>query len=68
MPDGKTVEINLINPLRLGIIKGLDSYIYTYTSDNNKEVNLFFHNGRKMMGTMQGKENIIFIHTPEDYK
>ncbi|MBF4493183.1 hypothetical protein IR010_11575 [Flavobacterium sp. MR2016-29] len=67
MPDGQTVEISLINPVSLGIIKEMDSYIYTSTSDKNKEVNVFFHNGREMIGITQGNKSIIFMNTP-DYK
>lgn len=65
MPDGQTVEINLINPVSLGVIKGMDSYIYTSASDNNKEVNVFFHNGREMLGITQGNESIVFMNTPK---
>lgn len=65
MPDGQTVEINLINPVSLGIIKGMDSYIYASASENNEEVNVFFHNGREMLGITKGKESIIFMNTPE---
>lgn len=64
MPDSQTVEINLVNPVSLGIIKGMDSYIYTSTSDNNKEINVFFHNAREMLDIKQGNESIIFMPYP----
>ncbi|NRT14695.1 hypothetical protein HNP99_001039 [Flavobacterium sp. 28A] len=67
MPNGQGAEINLINPISLGVIKGMDSYIYTSTSDNNKQVNIFFHNGRKMMGMNLDNQNVIFMNSP-DYK
>lgn len=66
-PDGQSAEINLINPVSLGVIKGMDSYIYTSPSDNNKQVNVFFHNGRKMMGMTLGNESVVFMNTP-NYK
>jgi hypothetical protein len=67
MPNGQGAEINLINPISLGVIKGMDSYIYTSTSDNNKKVNVFFHNGRKMMGMNLDNQNVVFMNTP-NYK
>ncbi len=66
-PDGQSVEINLIDPVSLGVIKGMDSYIYTSTSDNNKKVNVFFHNGRKMMGMTMNNQSVVFMNTP-NYK
>ncbi|KDN56191.1 hypothetical protein FEM21_07430 [Flavobacterium seoulense] len=66
-PDGQNAEINLINPVSLGVIKGMDSYIYTSTSDNNKQVNVYFHNGRKMMGMTMGDQSVVFMNTP-NYK
>jgi len=66
-PDGQSAEINLINPVSLGVIKGMDSYIYTSTSDNNKQVNVYFHNGRKMMGMTMGDQSVVFMNTP-NYK
>lgn len=63
-PDGQSAEINLVNPVSLGIIKGMDSYMYTSTSDNNKEVNVYFHNGRKMMGMTLGNQSVVFMNTP----
>lgn len=66
-PDGQSAEINLINPVSLGVIKGMDSYIYTSPSDNNKQVNVFFHNGRKMMGMTLGNQSVVFMNTP-NYK
>lgn len=66
-PGGQSAEINLINPVSLGVIKGMDSYIYTSTSDNNKQVNVYFHNGRKMMGMTMGDQSVVFMNTP-NYK
>lgn len=66
-PDGQSVEINLVDPVSLGVIKGMDSYIYTSTSDNNKQVNVFFHNGRKMMGMTMNNQSVVFMNTP-NYK
>ncbi|SHL06945.1 hypothetical protein [Flavobacterium chilense] len=66
-PDGQSVEINLVHPVSLGIIKGMDSYVYTSTSDNNKEVNVYFHNGRKMMGMTLGNQSVVFMNT-RNYK
>ncbi|KFF18828.1 hypothetical protein [Flavobacterium hydatis] len=63
-PDGQSAEINLMNPISLGMIKGMDSYIYTSTSDNNKQVNVFFHNGRKMMGMTLDNQSVVFMNTP----
>ena len=45
----------------------MDSYIYTSTSDNNKQVNVYFHNGRKMMGMTMGDQSVVFMNTP-NYK
>lgn len=67
MPDGQGAEINLINPVSLGIIKGMDSYVYTSTSDNNKQVNVFFRNGRRMMGMTLDNQSVVFMNTP-NYK
>ncbi|MCD0476535.1 hypothetical protein LPB87_19240 [Flavobacterium sp. EDS] len=67
MPDGRGAEINLINPVSLGIIKGMDSYVYTSTSDNNKQVNVFFRNGRRMMGMTLDNQSVVFMNTP-NYK
>lgn len=64
MPNGQGAEINLIHPVSLGIIKGMDSYIYTSTSDNNKQVNVYFHNERKMMGMTLDNQNVVFMNTP----
>jgi len=66
-PDGQSVEINLNDPVSLGVIKGMDSYIYTSTSDNNKKVNVFFHNRRKMMGMTMDNQSVVFMNTP-NYK
>jgi hypothetical protein len=65
MPDGKTYEYNLTNKVSLGIVKGLDSYLYT--SDENDKINVFFKNGREMMGMAAGKEDFVFMNTP-NYK
>lgn len=65
MPNGETVEINLINPISLGVIKGMDSYIYTSTSDSKQQVNVYFHNGLEMMGVTFNNENIVYMNTPE---
>lgn len=65
MPNGQSIEINLNNPTSLGIIEGMDSYIYNSTSDENEKVNVFFHNEGEMMGVnFQGK-NLIFMNTPK---
>lgn len=65
--DGQSTEIKLINPVSLGVIKGMNSYIYTSTSDNNKQVNVYFHNGRKMMGMTMGDQSVVFMNT-SNYK
>lgn len=65
MPDGKTYEYNLTDKVSLGVIKGLDSYLYN--SDENDKINVFFKNGREMMGMAAGKEDFVFMNTP-DYK
>lgn len=65
MPDGKTYEYNLTDKVSLGVLKGMDSYMYT--SDNNEKINVFFKDGRKMMGMVSGKEDFVFMNTP-NYK
>ena len=65
MPNGKTYEYYLNNKVSLGLIKGMDSYMYT--SDNNEKINVFFKDGRKMMGMVSGKEDFVFMNTP-NYK
>lgn len=65
MPDGETHEFYLTDKVSLGIVKGIDSY--TYTSDSNEQINIFFKNGREMMGMTSGKESFVFMNTP-DYK
>lgn len=65
MPDGKTYEYNLTDKVSLGVLKGLDSYLYT--SDENDKINVFFKNGREMMGMKSGSESFVFMNTP-DYK
>ena len=67
MSDGQSVEINLINPISLGVIKGMDSYIYTSTSDNNEQINVYFHKGREMMGMTLNGVSVVFMNTP-NYK
>lgn len=62
MPNGKTYEYYLNNKVSLGLIKGMDSYMYT--SDNNEKINVFFKDGRKMMGMVAGKEDFVFMNTP----
>ncbi|TCN50014.1 hypothetical protein D0809_24030 [Flavobacterium circumlabens] len=65
MPNGKTYEYNLTDKVSLGVLKGLDSYLYT--SDENDKINVFFKNGREMMGMKSGSENFVFMNTP-NYK
>lgn len=65
MPDGKTYEYNLTDKVSLGVVNGLDSYLYT--SDENDKINVFFKNGREMMGMAAGKEDFVFMNTP-NYK
>ncbi|CAA9201537.1 hypothetical protein [Flavobacterium collinsii] len=60
MPNGKTYEYNLADKVSLGILKGMDSYMYT--SDNNEKINVFFKDGRKMMGMTSGKEDFVFMN------
>lgn len=67
MPDGQGVVINLIEPVSLGIVKEMDCYLYTSTSDNNKQINVFFHNGREMMGMNLDNQDVVFMNTP-NYK
>lgn len=65
MPNGETHELYLTNKVSLGNTKGIDSY--TYTSDSNEKINIFFKNGREMMGMTSGKESFVFMNTP-NYK
>lgn len=65
MPDGKMYEYNLTDKVSLGVVKGLDSYLYT--SDENDKINVFFKNGREMMGMKAGSESFVFMNTP-NYK
>lgn len=65
MPDGNTFEYYLKNKVDLGKINGLDSYLYT--TDDNEKINVFFKNGREMMGFAAGKQDFVFMNTP-DYK
>lgn len=65
MPDGKTYEYNLTDKVSLGVVKGLDSYLYT--SDKNDNINVFFKNGREMMGMKAGSESFVFMNT-SNYK
>lgn len=65
MPDGKMYEYNLSDKVSLGVVNGLDSNLYT--SDENDKISVFFKNGREMMGIAVGKEDFVFMNTP-DYK
>jgi hypothetical protein len=65
MPNGKTYEYNLTDKVSLGVLKGLDSYLYI--SDENDKINVFFKNGREMMGMTAGSESFVFMNTP-NYK
>ncbi|MCI9844119.1 hypothetical protein [Flavobacterium pectinovorum] len=66
MPDGKTYEYNLTDKVSLGVLKGMDSYVYT--SDNNEKINIFFKDGHKMMGMKSGKEDFVFMNTINNNK
>lgn len=65
MPNGKTFEYYLKNKVDLGKINGLDSYLYT--TDEGEKINVSFKNGREMMGFVAGKEDFVFLNTP-NYK
>ncbi len=65
MPNGKTFEYYLKNKVDLGTINGLDSYLYT--TDEGEKINVSFKNGREMMGFVAGKQDFVFMNTP-DYK
>jgi hypothetical protein len=62
MPDGQTHELYLTDKISLGVIKGIDSYMYT--SDANEQINIYFKNGRERMGLTSGKESFVFMNTP----
>lgn len=65
MPNGETYEYNLTDKVSLGILKGLDTYLYT--SDENEKINVFFKNAREMIGMTSGSESFVFMNTP-NYK
>ncbi len=62
MPNGKTFEYYLKDKVDLGRINGLDSFLYT--TDKGEKINVSFKNGREMMGFVAGKEDFVFMNTP----
>ncbi len=62
MPNGKTFEYYLKDKVDLGKINGLDSYLYT--TDDGEKINVSFKNGREMMGFVAGKEDFVFMNSP----
>jgi cell division protein YceG involved in septum cleavage len=63
MPNGEMYEYSLSEKVSLGVVEGLNSYLYT--SDENDKINVFFKNGREMMGITSGKESFVFMNTPD---
>lgn len=65
MPNGDTFVYKLTDKVGLGKINGLDGYLYK--SQNNEDIQIFFHNGREMMGFADETNDFVFMNTP-NYK
>lgn len=65
MPNGQTFVYNLTNKVGLGKINGLDGYLYK--SQHNEDIQIFFHQGRKMIGFADSTSDFIFMNDP-NYK